>query len=158
MTKETLLGFLNRKIDVAKKNVDYWSTRYQVSTAKLDLLEGLVDELSKLETEREEKNGLCDILELVFSSSENGMLGNVIFPLSKDEVSIYKNTLRIEELSSIIYSFINCRFTKSIKDHLTLSLYVNNVLIQTYDCSSPQDEEDIYNFLYNIFVNKGEQE
>ena len=53
MTKETLLKILNKKIDVAKKDVDYWSTRYQVSTAKLDLLEGLVDELSKLEEESE---------------------------------------------------------------------------------------------------------
>ena len=55
MTKETLLKILNKKIDVAKKDVDYWSTRYQVSTAKLDLLEGLVDELSKLEEEESEK-------------------------------------------------------------------------------------------------------
>ena len=55
MTKETLLKILNKKIDVAKKYVDYWSTRYQVSTAKLDLLEGLVDELSKLEEEESEK-------------------------------------------------------------------------------------------------------
>ena len=54
MTKETLLKILNKKIDVAKKDVDYWSTRYQVSTAKLDLLEGLVDELSKLESEEGE--------------------------------------------------------------------------------------------------------
>ena len=99
-----------------------------------------------------------DILELIFSSSENGMLGNVVFSFGKDEVSIYKNTIRIEALTSIIHSFINCRFTSSVKDHLTLSLYINNKLIQTYDCSSPQDEEDIYNFLYNRFVNKGEQE
>ena len=55
MTKETLLGFLNRKIFTAKKDVDYWSTRHQVATAKLDLLEGLVDELSKLEEEESEK-------------------------------------------------------------------------------------------------------
>ena len=54
MTKETLLKILNKKIDVAKKDVDYWSTRYQVSTAKLGLLEGLVDELSKLESEEGE--------------------------------------------------------------------------------------------------------
>ena len=99
-----------------------------------------------------------DILELIFSSSENGMLGNVIFSFGKAEVSIYKNTIRIEALTSIIYSFINCRFTTSVKDHLTLSLYINNEIIQTYNCFSPQDEEDIYNFLYNIFVNKGEQE
>ena len=99
-----------------------------------------------------------DILELIFSSSENGMLGDIIFSFGKDEVSIYKNTIRIEALTSIIYSFINCRFTKSVKDHLTLSLLIDNELIQTYDCSSPQDEEDIYNFLYNRFVNKGEQE
>ena len=99
-----------------------------------------------------------DILELIFSSSENGMLGHIIFSFGKDEVSIYKNTIRIEALTSIIYSFINCRFTSSVKDHLTLSLFINNELIQTYDRSSPQDEEDIYNFLYNRFVNKGEQE
>ena len=55
MTKETLLKILNKKIDVAKKYVDYWSTRYQVSTAKLDLLVGLVDELSKSEGEESEK-------------------------------------------------------------------------------------------------------
>ena len=55
MTKETLLKILNKKIDVAKKDVDYWSTRHQVSTAKLDLLEGLVDELSKLESEEGEQ-------------------------------------------------------------------------------------------------------
>ena len=99
-----------------------------------------------------------DILELIFSSSENGMLGSVIFSFGKDEVSIYKNTIRIEELTSIIYSFINWSFSTSVKDDLTLSLLIDNELIQTYDCSSPQDEEDIYNFLYNRFVNKGEQE
>ena len=54
MTKETLLGFLNRKIFTAKKDVEYWYIRHQVATAKLDLLEGLVDELSRLETEGEE--------------------------------------------------------------------------------------------------------
>ena len=48
-----------------------------------------------------------DILELIFSSSENGMLGNVVFPFGKDEVSIYKNIIRIEALTSIIYSFIH---------------------------------------------------
>ena len=56
MTKETLLKILNKKIEVAKKYVDYWSTRHQVSTAKLDLLEGLVDELSKLESEKGEQD------------------------------------------------------------------------------------------------------
>ena len=55
MTKETLLKILNQKVDVAKKNVDYWLIRYQVSMAKRDLLEGLVDELSKLEEEESEK-------------------------------------------------------------------------------------------------------
>ena len=55
MTKEKLLEILNKKIDVAKKDVDYLYTRYQVSTAKLDLLEGLVDELSKSEGEESEK-------------------------------------------------------------------------------------------------------
>ena len=99
-----------------------------------------------------------DILELIFSSSENGTLGYIIFTFGKDEVSIYKKIIKIEELASIIYSFINCNFSTSVKDDLTLSLYINNELIQTYDCSSPQDEEDIYNFLYNRFVNKGEQE
>ena len=99
-----------------------------------------------------------DILELIFSSSENGMLGNVVFPFGKDEVSIYKNTIRIEALTSIIYSFINCRFTTSVKDHLILSLCINNEPIQTYSKDSQLDEEDIYNFLYNIFINKGEQE
>ena len=98
-----------------------------------------------------------DILELIFSSSENGMLGNAIFSFDKDEVSIYKNKIRIEAIASIIYSFINCSFSTSVKDDLTLSLYINNELIQTYDCSSTQDEEDIYNFLYNRFVNKGEE-
>lgn len=99
-----------------------------------------------------------ETLELIFSSRENGVLGNMFFPLSKDEVSIYKNTLRVEELASIIYSFINYNFSSSVKDYLTLSLYINNELIQIYDCSSPQDEEDIYSFLYNRFVNKEEQE
>lgn len=97
-----------------------------------------------------------DILELIFSSSENGMLGNVLFPFGKDEVSIYKNIIRIEALTSIIYSFINCRFSSSVKDHLILGLCINNELIQTYDVYSTEDEEDIYNFLYNKFVNKGE--
>ena len=99
-----------------------------------------------------------DILELIFSSSENGMLGNVIFPFGKDEISIYKNVIRIEELTSIIYSFINFSLSTSVKDDLRLSLLIDSELIQTYDCSSPQDEEDIYNFLYNRFVNKVEQE
>ena len=99
-----------------------------------------------------------ETLNLIFSSSENGMLGNVIFSFGKDEESIYKKIIKIEELTCIIYSFINCSFSTSVKDDLTLSLYIDNELIQTYDCSSPQDEEDIYNFLYNRFVNKGEQE
>ena len=99
-----------------------------------------------------------EILELIFSSSENGMLGNVIFSFGKDEESIYKKIIKIEELTSIIYSFINCSFSTSVKDDLTLSLYIDNELIQTYDCSSPEDEEDIYTFLYSRFVNKGEQE
>ena len=51
MTKEKLLGFLNRKIFTAKKDVEYLYIRHQVATAKLDLLEGLVDELSRLESE-----------------------------------------------------------------------------------------------------------
>ena len=29
MAKETLLKILNKKIDVAKKDVDYWSTQKQ---------------------------------------------------------------------------------------------------------------------------------
>ena len=97
-----------------------------------------------------------ETLNLIFSSSENGMLGNIIFTFCKDGESIYKKIIKIEELTSIIYSFIDCRFSSSVKDHLTLSLLIDNELIQTYDCSSPQDEEDIYNFLYNRFVNKGE--
>ena len=56
MTKETLLKVLNKKIDAVKKDVIYWYNTYQISSAKLDLLEGLVDELSKLE-EAEEKKG-----------------------------------------------------------------------------------------------------
>ena len=56
MTKETLLKVLNKKIDAVKKDVNYWYNTYQISSAKLDLLEGLVDELSKLE-EAEEKKG-----------------------------------------------------------------------------------------------------
>lgn len=96
------------------------------------------------------------ILELIFSSSENGMLGNIVFPFGKDEVSIYKNTIRIEALTSIIYSFINCRFTASVEDHLILGLFINNELVQTYSKDSQLDEEDIYNFLYNRFINKGE--
>ena len=93
-----------------------------------------------------------DILELIFSSSENGMLGHIIFTFGKDEVSIYKKIIKIEKLTSIIYSFINCSFSTSVKDDLTLSLLINNELIQTYDCSSPQDEEDIYNFLYDRYL------
>ena len=54
MTKEKLLGFLNRKIFTAKKDVEYWYIRHQVATAKLDLLEELVDELSKLDPEEGE--------------------------------------------------------------------------------------------------------
>ena len=54
MTKETLLKVLNKKIDALKKDVNYWYTTYQISSSKLDLLEGLVDELLKLETEGEE--------------------------------------------------------------------------------------------------------
>ena len=99
-----------------------------------------------------------ETLNLIFSSSENGMLGNIIFTFCKDEESIYKKIIKIGELTSIIYSFINFSLSTSVKDDLTLSLLIDNELIQTYDCSSPQDEEDIYNFLYNIFVNKGEQE
>ena len=56
MTKEKLLKVLNKKIDAVKKDVNYWYNTYQISSAKLDLLEGLVDELSKLE-EAEEKKG-----------------------------------------------------------------------------------------------------
>ena len=56
MTKETLLEVLNKKIDALKKDVNYWYTTYQISSSKLDLLEGLVDELLKLETEGEQKN------------------------------------------------------------------------------------------------------
>ena len=54
MTKETLLKVLNKKIDAVKHDVNYWYTTYQISSAKLDLLEGLVDELLKLESEGEE--------------------------------------------------------------------------------------------------------
>lgn len=54
MTKETLLKVLNKKIDALKKDVNYWYTTYQISSSKLDLLEGLVDELLKLEGEGEE--------------------------------------------------------------------------------------------------------
>lgn len=55
MTKETLLKVLNKKIDALKKDVNYWHTTYQISSSKLDLLEGLVDELLKLEEEEEKK-------------------------------------------------------------------------------------------------------
>ena len=98
-----------------------------------------------------------EALELIITSSENGMLGNVIFSFGKNEESIYKKVLKIEALASIIYSFINCSFSTSVKDDLTLSLLIDNELIQTYDCSSPEDEEDIYNFLYNTVINKGAQ-
>ena len=99
-----------------------------------------------------------EVLELIFASSENGMLGNVIFLFGKDEASIYKNIIRIEVLTFIIYSFIKSRFPKSVKDCLTLSLCIDNELIQKYSKDSQLDEEDIYNFLYNRFVNKGEQD
>ena len=124
-----------------------------------DLLLDLLNEKIDIEKSKESKK-MDDVetLNLIFSSSENGMLGNIIFTFCKDEESIYKKIIKIEELTSIIYSFINCSFSTSVKDDLTLSLYIDNELIQTYDCSSPQDEEDIYNFLYNRFVNKGEQE
>lgn len=56
MTKETLLKVLNKKIDALKKDVNYWYTTYQISSSKLDLLEGLVDELLKLETEEGEES------------------------------------------------------------------------------------------------------
>lgn len=56
MTKETLLKVLNKKIDAVKKDVNCWYNIYQVSSAKFNLLEGFVDELSKLE-EAEEKKG-----------------------------------------------------------------------------------------------------
>ena len=55
MTKETLLKVLNKKIDAVKKDVNYWYTTYQISSAKLDLLEGLVDDLLKLEGEGEQE-------------------------------------------------------------------------------------------------------
>ena len=54
MTKEKLLKVLNKKIDAVKKDVNYWYTTYQISSSKLDLLEGLVDELSRLESEEGE--------------------------------------------------------------------------------------------------------
>ena len=54
MTKEKLLEILNKKIEAAKKDVEYWYIRHQVATAKLDLLEELVDELSKLDPEEGE--------------------------------------------------------------------------------------------------------
>lgn len=54
MTKEKILEILNKKIDAVKKDVNYWYTTYQISSSKLDLLEGLVDELLKLESEGEE--------------------------------------------------------------------------------------------------------
>lgn len=57
MTKETLLKVLNKKIDAVKKDVNScsWYNTYQISLAKLDLLEGLVDELLKLEEDEEKK-------------------------------------------------------------------------------------------------------
>ena len=54
MTKETLLKVLNKKIEAVKKDVNYWYSEYRVSSALLDRLEGLVDELLKLESEGEE--------------------------------------------------------------------------------------------------------
>lgn len=54
MTKETLLNVLNNKIDAVKKDANYWYTTYQISSAKLEFLEELVDELLKLEEVEEE--------------------------------------------------------------------------------------------------------
>lgn len=57
MTKEKILEILNKKIDAVKKDVNYWYTTYQISSSKLDLLEGLVDELLKLEEGEESEKG-----------------------------------------------------------------------------------------------------
>lgn len=57
MTKEKILEILNKKIDAVKKDVNYWYTTYQISSSKLDLLEGLVDELLKLEEVEELEKG-----------------------------------------------------------------------------------------------------
>lgn len=57
MTKEKILEILNKKIDAVKKDVNYWYTTYRISSSKLDLLEGLVDELLKLEEGEESEKG-----------------------------------------------------------------------------------------------------
>lgn len=57
MTKEKILEILNKKIEAVKKDVNYWYTTYQISSSKLDLLEGLVDELLKLEEVEELEKG-----------------------------------------------------------------------------------------------------
>ena len=93
------------------------------------------------------------ILELVLSSTENSMLGNIIFMFYKYEYSIHKLT-KIEALTTFIYSFIEHSFHPSLK----LCLYDNNKLIQTYSKDSRLDGEDIYNFLLTLVFEKGEQE
>lgn len=93
------------------------------------------------------------ILELVLSSSGNGMLGNIIFMFYKYEYSIHK-LAKIEALTTFIYSFIKHDFYPSLK----LCLYDNNKPIQTYSKDSRLDEKDIYNFLATLVWKKGEQE
>lgn len=51
MTKEKILEILNKKMEAARKDFEYWSSKYEVSFAKLDLLKELLDELSASESE-----------------------------------------------------------------------------------------------------------
>lgn len=98
------------------------------------------------------------ILELVLSSGENGMLGNIIFMFYKDEDFIYKKWLKLEAITTFICSFITHNFSESDTDSLKLSLYSNNKLVQTFFNKSRLDEANIYNFLVSLVCKKGEQE